>query len=521
MVRPFRNPTSRPKPAPVLAALAALAAACGDSSPEPQPPPPAAGEAGYAADAPFYASLGIDVERELSLVEARLAARAPAEEGDRAAVGADPISDYETPLPFAARLPLSRLERALLVAYLDDPGDAALPSFLAIHHLPRSLLVPTVPARRGDALKHTILALYFLHRAQDAGATAAWIGPVLRLAQEAVDEVFAAAGPITSDEDHAAHLFYREAFHLNREENRHLALDGLLQDFAGEPRNVYTSFALTAVNLWSGGEAPHDDPATLYHFVLGSYFSLHTMELARALELAWDADPRVPRFRMAATLGGFSLLQRRWLAKLHADDRAVELIDAEHRLWHGIQPAFHSFTFGLPFFDEPERFADGLAAYAAGLPFCQQVPVRTCSDLPRFAFNVAGYLLGYVDFLLKAGERDAALQLLAYRQQPGVAEAFAQWDLGRDAWEHRERNLDAIMARYHDGDPSNDPVNFEMKRRRWGEDTTTCQECHQTQGNARAAAEVEGPQLLPPEGVASIRGWPPVTSAWYGAVAGN
>jgi hypothetical protein len=469
-------------------------------------------------DAGFLGSLGIDLGHELSAVRERLATLPVTGMGGPAAAPAPSLSTYETPLPHTTQPQLSHFERALLTAYLDHPDDAVLAQFLAVHHLWQSLLRPTPPSKRGEAMEHTIIALYFLNRARDTGATSPWLEPVLEATQEAVDEVFATTEPITSDEYHDAHVFYRQAFHLNQEQDRYLALDGLLQDFAEEPNNVYTSFVLTAINLWMGGEADHDDPTTLYNFVLGSYFSLHTIDLAHQLELAWNADPQhVTRFRMAAELGGFSLLQRRWLAKLHRDEAAIALIDDEHRAWTAIQPAFHSFTLGLPFFDEPEHFMEGLGAYAAGAPFCEQVPVRTCSDLPRFSYNLLGFFLGYADFLLKAGDVENARKLLTMNQLPNLAAIWPYWDIGRDAWQHRVDNAEAIAALYANGDPSDDPINFEMKRRKWGEDTTTCQECHQTQGKPDMVAAVEAPQLLPPEQIASLTSWPAVTSAWYGA----
>jgi hypothetical protein len=516
-----------------VAVLALVAAGCGDRATADSAqgaPPASATPAGPSApagapaempssdDALFLGPLGIDVDREVSTIQRRLATLGdPAMAGSPRPRIATSLSDYETVLPHTTQPKLSRFERALLTAYLDHPDDAALTQYLGVHHLWQSLLRPTPASKRGEALKHTILSLYFLERARDSGATAPWIGRALEAAQAAADAVFETGAPITSDEDHDAHLFYRRTFHLNEEGNRYDALARLLQDFSEEPNNVYTSFVLTAINLWMGGEADYDDPTTLYNYALGSYFSLHTMDLAQKLELAWNADPQgVTRFRMAAELGGFSLLQRRWLAKLHGDEAAVSLMDVEHKQWWDIQPAFHSFTYGLPYFDEPAHFADGLAAYAGGLAYCDKVQVRTCIDQPRFSFNLLGFLLGYTDFLIKAGELDAARQMLMFNQMPAQAENWAAWDLGRDAWDHRVDNLDAIAALYRDADPGNDPLNFLMKSRKWGEDTTTCQECHQMQGKANLAA-MESPQLLPPPEIASITNWPAVNSAWYGA----
>ncbi|MFT3776262.1 MAG: hypothetical protein QM820_63770 [Minicystis sp.] len=411
----------------------------------------------------------------------------------------NPLSTFATPLPHTTQPKLPQSEKTELAAYLDHPDDASLTASLAFRHVPKSLLHKTPPQKRGEALKHTLFVLYFLNRTRDLDpSTAPWVTPLLEETQAAVDQIFLGTQPITLDEFHDAHLFFRETFHLNQEQNRYDALDALLQDFTQEPRNVYSSFAITAINLWIGGEANFDDPTTLYNFILGSYFSLNTIDLAHELELAWDVDPvNVTRFRMAATLGGFSLLQRRWLAKVHHDDAAVALIDDEHRLWREIQPAFHAFTFALPFFDEPQLFLEGLAGYADGFAFCNIVPVRTCLDQPRFPFNLLAFSLGFVDYLLKAGDLATAEQFLTFNQAPSQVENFSQWTLGRDAWNHRIDNAAAIMALYLNADPCDDPINFETTRRKWGEATTTCQECHETQAKPQTVFDINGPQNPP------------------------
>jgi hypothetical protein len=429
----------------------------------------------------------------------------------------DLLSSYETALPHTTQPNVPRLERAILAAYLEQPDDWRLAAALGLYHFASSQRSRAEGAG-GAAIEQGVLALYFLSRTRDLGLRASWLRPLIAETQARLDEVFGGDAPITSDEYHAAHVYARRTFHLNREQDRYSAIRKLLDEFYREPRNVYTAFLVTALNLWVGGEADYDDPTTLHNFVLGSYFSLHTIGLARELEVAWDADPTTDRrFRMAAELGGFSLLQRRWLATVHGDFAAIERIDEEHRQWHAIQPAFHAFTFGLPFFDEPENFAEGFAAYAAGLPFCESVPVRTCSNPPRFSFNVLGFILGFVDFALKAGDADAATNLLMFRHQESELENYSHWSLGRDAWEHRERNLPFILALYQNANPADDPLNFEMKRRKWGSNTTTCQECHQTQAKPEMDLEVEAPQQRPPPEVASVGTWPEITSSWYGA----
>jgi hypothetical protein len=469
------------------------------------------------SDAALYNQLGINLS-EPSLVQARRELAAQSTPDSAVEWPADPLAGYETRLPHPPPPKLQPVERALLIAYLNRPSDPRFAQLLAIYHLPKSLLKPVSKAKRGTALAHTILSLYFLNRARDLGVTVPWLLPTHERTELALRRVFDNGAAVTSAESHDAHKFYRTVFHLNRQRDRYIALGKLLRDLALEPRNVYTAFALTAINLWIGSEATYDDPTMLYNFVLGSYFSIHTIDLAHELELAWNRDPaHTTRFRMAAELGGFSLLQRRWLAIVHGDRNAVRLIDQEHREWYAIQPAFHAFTFGLPFFDEPRHFAEGYRAYAGGIGFCKAVPVRTCSDLPRFSFNLLSYVLGFVDFALKAGDRSTAYQLLRFRFSPEGAKNYPYWTLGRAAWEHREQNLDAILALYRNDNPADDPLNFEMKRKRWGENTTVCQVCHETQAKPQTKADVEAPQILPPPQVASINRWPAITTSWYGA----
>ncbi|MEZ4270844.1 MAG: hypothetical protein R3C68_05250 [Myxococcota bacterium] len=420
------------------------------------------------------------------------------------------LSDYETILPHATQAELPRYERQLLVAYLDAPTNIALAKWLAFVHL---LQLPHERSS-GAELRRLVITQYFLHRATTLGADERWIRRGLRKTQRRLDKVMQSRTALSTDEDHPAHQFYREAFHY-KEENRYRAEKKLLNDFVRQPNNVYTAFALTALNLWVGGEADYDDPNVLYHFVLGSFFSLHTMELAHRIEDAWtNGSSSTPRFRVASILGGFSALQRRWLAALHGNSTALALIDDEHRQWRLIHRAFHAFTVGIPFFEEPENFEEGLFAIVDGFAHCQDEPVRTCLNRPRFAYNNLAFVLTLVDFLVKAGDLPSAQQTLQYRFSPAEAENWAAWDLGREAWLHRENNLNEIAALYQNDDPTDDPLHFQMKRRKWGTNTTTCQICHQTQGLSWSDEEFNN-VLLPPEGVATVGTWPEVSTTWY------
>jgi hypothetical protein len=428
-----------------------------------------------------------------------------------------PLSSNETVLPHATQPDINWLEKAILKAYLNNPADLSVVRLLAIQHLSQAAHDEQQGGREGSALRHKIIAHYFLSRAKDLGANDQWIGHYSQKTGAELDKLFGQNDVITLDENRGAHLYFRETFHF-KEANRYMASDLLLDEFVKDTRNVYTAFANTALNLWVGSEADYDDPTVLYNFAVGSYLSIHTMRLARDLETAWDADPaNNTRFRMATLLGGFSLLQRRWLAKLHGDQPAVDLIDNEHREWRLVHRAFHAFTLGLPFFEEPQHFQEGRAAFEDGIAHCQESGVRTCSDLPRLPYNFLAFILGYADFLLKSGQPEAATQVLSFRFRPDLAVTFGYWDLGRAPYQHRENNLAPIVALYQNSDPTDDPMNFLMKKRKWGMNTTTCQVCHQTQSQGFTQEQMAAIQL-PPESAASVRNWPEITTTWYGAV---
>jgi hypothetical protein len=428
----------------------------------------------------------------------------------------NPLSDYETPVPRATQPKITAFEKSLLKAYLNSPNDVQLAKYLAIYHLSKEVQSGLHSRKKGNALYHRIIAQYFLSRARDLGENDRWIRHAIEKTQRKLDALFKKGTVITLDEDRPAHLYFRETFHKN-EGNRFLATESLLDEFVEDPRSVYTAFALTAVNLWIGGEANYADPTVLYNFAVGGYFSLHAIELAKELETAWDQDPsRNTRFRMASILGGFSLLQRRWFAKLHDDYQAVQLVDAEHRQWRDVQRAFHAFTLGLPFFEEPEHVLEGLMSFNDAILHCQQEPIRSCSDMPRFPYNFLGFMAAYADFFMKINQPEVAAQVLSLRFMPPRSESFQTWDIGRPSFLHRENNVPAITALYQNGDPNDDPLNFFMKRRKWGMNTTTCQVCHQTQSKVQTKEEMDAIQM-PPESVASVRVWPKFLTTWYGA----
>jgi hypothetical protein len=428
----------------------------------------------------------------------------------------DSLSDWETYLPHSTQASVNIVERALLKKYLDKPSDRSILQILAADHLAK-MHIFSRPSTRHLAFRHAILAKYFLSRLEETHGKKMSVSRALSEVQKEIDRVMKKSDALSNEENHPAHHFFNQTFNYN-EGDRYQAEIRLLEDFVAHPNNVYTSFLLNATHLWTGGEGDYDDPTVLYNFVLGSYFSIHTMGLAKTLEEKWQQNPQAyTRFRMASILGGFSALHRRWLATAHNDTTAVALIDDEHRKWRLIHRSFHAFTLGLPFFEESENFLEGMFAYGDAVAHCQEVPVRTCSNLPRFSHNFTGFMLGYVDFLLKAGDTQTAGFLLSWRHNPQLpVNQYPFWDLGKVQWEHRENNLEAIAALYQNDNPSDDPINLLMKKRKWGSNTTTCQVCHQAQSSYWTDEE-KATIVLPPEAVASVGTWPQVSTSWYGS----
>ncbi|GGO83300.1 hypothetical protein GCM10011348_26740 [Marinobacterium nitratireducens] len=435
-----------------------------------------------------------------------------------------PLYDYETQVPRATQPDISRREKRLLGAYLDRVDHAGLAQLLALYHLKRSLLRDS----GGQAIKHTILAQYFLHRSLDLGRDKWWIRKSLQATEAQLHQWFETRRPHNdaadnADENHPAHIFFREIFFNNHEGDRFIALEKLLDDFAEHPRNMLTNTYLTTVNIWMGGEADYDDPTVLYHFVLSSYFSVRARYLAEERETLWRENPNEhSRFRLATLIGGWTVPARRWLARLHGDDTAVQRLDAEHNHWLAINTAFVSVPVGLMLFEENDKFAEGFAAWEAGRDYCDKVSPTdlSCIDWPRASFNILSFVLGEVDFYLKSGQLAVAESLLSLRHIPNeyFAESFAVWDIGREAWLHREQNLEQIAALYQNEDPGDDPSHFLLKQHRWGPGTFICQVCHQRQSKEWPEGEVERvlswTDEIPPVGEGN---WPPVSTSWYGS----
>ncbi|QSA96531.1 hypothetical protein [Methylococcus sp. EFPC2] len=437
---------------------------------------------------------------------------------------ADPVADYKTSFPHKTQPNISRFEKAILTAYLEKPDDVVLAKFLALYHLNKSLLRKT----GGEAVRHTVIAQYFLNRALDLGGRSAWLRDALAktdgkinslISRESADEDYAA----NLEDGHAAHQYFRTAFFDNHEENRYSAVEKLFSDFASHPKNLFTNVYLTTSGVWVGGEAIYEDPTVLYNFVIASYFSVRSRVLAEEAEVLWREDPEHnKRFRLATFVGGWTVPARRWLAKLHGDAAAIKSLDAEHNKWLAINPEFHSGPVGLLMFEEKENFAEGFAAYELGRKYCFDIVSNnlTCTNWPYASHNILAFILGEVDFYLKAGLVDEARNILTVRHIPIdiLGGDFQYWDLGREAWIHREDNLERIAELYANDDPSDDPTNFLLNEHKWGPSTINCQGCHQRQGKVWPEGEVERVLSIvdefPPIGEGK---WPTVSTTWYGS----
>lgn len=443
----------------------------------------------------------------------------------------DPVAGYETYVPNKTPRLIPFVEYALLKSYLDNNRNIGLIKSLAAYHLRQSLVgngdISIGRADGGDAVRHTILAQYFLNRALDMVHDDA-IKKMADLAEKSVDKLIASRvnndTPLTNaDENHLAHELYQDAFFNNHEEKRYDAAKALFNDFFMHPKNMLTNTYLATVHVWNGGEGAYSDPAILYDFILAGYFSVRTRYLAEQVEALSEQNPNViKRFRLAGNIGSWTVAPRRWLAEFHGDQVAVDKLDLEHRLWLDLNPQFTSIPIGLLLFNgSPEKVAEGFGAWNLANTTCQQFPLNiSCIHWARATYNYLPYFLGEVDYLLRLGQVDQARTLLSYRNIPvdEFSGFFSMWDLGRDAWMHREQNLEHIVELYQNNDPSDDPANALLKRHKWGPSAITCQLCHQSQGKIWPEENVE--QTLSKADVFPAIGrgkWPAVMTSWYGS----
>jgi hypothetical protein len=422
------------------------------------------------------------------------------------------LSDYETPLPHNSQRMISRLEKRVLTSYMNNPSDIKVTKFLALYHL----IGAAHPNGQwtGPNVEHAIMAVYFLNRAQTLGAHERWIGFALNTVNSELDHLANKLPGVTLEENHPGQVAFSTAMFYH-EEQRYTAYAALLDDYIAAPNNAYTNLLLSAVNLWTGGEAGYDDPTVLYNFAVGSYFSFHASDLAQLAETLWQADPvNHSRFRLGSLQGGFSAPQRRFLAKLVKDSAAVDAIDAEHKQWWEINPVFHMFTLGYTLWDD--HFDEALAYWEQGMIDAGRPDLITNKDRPRYTFNNMSMFLSTMDFYMKGGDLDSVKNFWG-PTLPYVG-FYSDWALGPGPYQHRMDNLDQIYALYQDNDPSNDPMPFDLKRRKWGMNTMTCQTCHQVQNHVWSQDDINT-ILIAPDDILTVGTWPKHTTTWFGTIA--
>jgi hypothetical protein len=425
---------------------------------------------------------------------------------------------YDIHFPYTNGNSLPKFEKALLEAYLNHSSDLTLAKNLADIHVKKSgLHNKKLIITNGESLRHSILAQYFLERAIELGDKSPVTTASLMSVTKGLDSLFKTDSVIENDWTRESHQYFIHAFNYE-EKNRHIAADRLLEDFLVQPNNVFTSFYIEAVTLWNGSESAYDDPTILYNYLVSSYFSLHAMSLAKTLEKNWIQNPEQYRpFRLAHILGGVSIVQRRWLATLHNDQAAIQLIDDEHWAWYKVSPVFHGYTLAVTMFHEPQNYQKAFQSIADGmLVDCFKTPdIRTCKDSARLSFNTLGVTLSVIDYMARMGATDKAKEFLGAKNNPEFH--YAGWDLGRAAWEYREKNIDDMTRRFHNDNPDDDPLMFGLKAKKWGTSVLTCQYCHQAQSRQWTEEEKNYIQL-PTAATTKLAQWPMVSTTWFGTV---
>ena len=157
-------------------------------------------------------------------------------------------------------------------------------------------------------------------------------------------------------------------------------------------------------------------------------------------ELIFDVDN--PRSDSSLKIG--TLLQRD-IASRRPYDYATDKVGEEHPtpiFFHGI---FFNYREGDHFL-ALKKLLDDFAEYPENM-------------LTNTYLTTVGIWMG--------GEADYALLDLRHVPHEYFADSFAVWDIGCDAWVHREWNLEANAALHQNDDPSDDPSHFLLKQYRW------------------------------------------------------
>ncbi|NOU50883.1 hypothetical protein HG263_10095 [Pseudoalteromonas sp. JBTF-M23] len=405
------------------------------------------------------------------------------------------------------------LDKLLSIQYMRSPISQPIITLSAVRHLSVSLLANNNVTP--ESFEHSVLALYYLERLALVAPDPQWAIDAQRKLARQVNKALS-YDSLNVKEDLTSHANFHNAFNKNPD-NAVSSGTALVASLIDDPGNIITLTLLTASRLWLGGEASYDDPSTLNYFILTSFYSNRALTMAHKLENHFLADPdNYKPMRLASLLGGWNTLPRRWLAKLHGDKQSQWLIEQEQTHWFNINPGFHSITFASGYFNEPQYFVTGFGYIMQGLNACNQdLTFRSCSDNPRFSFNRLVFISSFIDYAIKAGDFNTANSLLNVKHWPDFH--FPQWHIGHSAFAQREHNMVELHERWNNDIRDDDEAFITTTKRQWGDDTMTCQTCHQQQGRTWTK-EQEDEAKNPPSSVDVIGQWPSVTTSWTSSV---
>lgn len=290
------------------------------------------------------------------------------------------------------------------------------------------------------------LALAIMSRRRSLLAAAALLvaaGAASVLAASTVAAAGTSAVPApASAPRHPAAVAAEEAFFaaFNGGGRRDAPLVPLMRAWAADSRDARTNLLLGLDHLWIATEGDRQDARAIEHLLLAEVF------LTRAQELD-PTDDRIASWLVPTRLA---------LAGVRRDGADAEAIHQELVAAYLADPAFHGFSVAMLAFSA----APGTPSFERGLRALDEVAAMECGDgdpscrnHPRWPHNVEGYLTFNADYRLKAGEREAAAELLArVRAMP----SYPAWPF-REEVEDRLRNIDLYAELYANDDPGDDP----------------------------------------------------------------
>jgi hypothetical protein len=239
----------------------------------------------------------------------------------------------------------------------------------------------------------------------------------------------------------------------HRPQDRSAALGELMAAYAANPDDARTNLWLGLNHLWLAAEGDRTDPRVIENLILAERF------LDRAQELN-PSDRRVPSWLVPA---------RRALARIERDPERARGLEAELLAAYREDPGFHSFSVALAGFGAPKdsaAFARGLAALRRPDGGCNEDD-PSCENRPRWPHNVEAFLTFAADYELKAGERDAAAEIL---ERVRALPSYETWPF-RTEVEDRLAHQDLYADLYGNGDLTDDPPTLVAGDR-------ACQVCH-------------------------------------------